>query len=148
MTSKSYLELITIPTFEERFEYLKLDGAVGKETFGYDRYLNQAFYSSKEWKDFRKRILIRDNGCDLACEGYELPSGIVIHHINPIDIEDVINRPWVLLDPNNAICTCHNTHNAIHYGDKNLLVTTPIVRTANDTCPWRKVRIEEGGSNG
>ena len=148
MTSKSYLELITIPTFEERFEYLKLDGAVGKETFGYDRYLNQALYSSKEWRDFRRRIIIRDNGCDLACEGYEMQNGILIHHINPITIDAVINRRPVIFDPNNVVCVSHNTHNAIHYGDKGLLITTPIERTANDTCPWRKVRIEEGGSNG
>lgn len=137
MTSKSYLELITIPTFEERFEYLKLNGAVGKETFGYDRYLNQALYSSKEWRDFRRRIIIRDNGCDLACEGYEMQNGILIHHINPITIDDIINRRPVIFDPNNVVCVSHNTHNAIHYGDKGLLITTPIERTAYDTCPWK-----------
>lgn len=138
MKSKTYLELITLPTFEKRFEYLKLDGSVGKETFGYDRYLNQTFYNSAAWKDFRNRIILRDNGCDLACDGHELNSKVVVHHINPINIDDVINNPSVLLDPNNAICTCHKTHNAIHYGDKNLIDVDPIERTENDTCPWKK----------
>lgn len=137
MTSKSYLELIEIPTFEERFEYLSLKGVVGRETFGYDRYLNQALYSSKEWRDFRRRIIIRDNGCDLACEGYEMQNGILIHHINPITIDDIINRRPIIFDPNNVVCVSHNTHNAIHYGDKGLLITTPIERTAYDTCPWK-----------
>ena len=138
MTSKSYLELITIPTFEERFEYLKLDGAVGKETFGYDRYLNQAFYSSKEWKDFRKRIIIRDNGCDLAFDGYEINGKILIHHLNPITINDIIECRPVVFDKNNLVCVSHNTHNAIHYGDKDLLITGPIERSPNDTCLWKR----------
>ena len=138
MIIKSYSELIKIPTYKERFEYLKLDGIVGKDTFGYDRYLNQAFYNSPEWRRFRRDIIIRDNGCDLACEGYEIRGKIILHHINPITQDDLIRRRRdVLFDPENIICVTHNTHNAIHYGDANLLITGPIERTANDTCPWR-----------
>ena len=134
---KTYSELITLHTFEERYQYLRLGGQVGKETFGYDRYLNQRFYKDQEWLRVRDEVIIRDNGCDLGVPGREIGSRILVHHINPINIEDVINRPWVLLDPNNAICTCHNTHNAIHYGNISLLPTMPIERTKNDTCPWR-----------
>ena len=137
MIIKSYSELIKIPTYKERFEYLKLNGIVGKDTFGYDRYLNQAFYNSPEWSRFRRDIIIRDNGCDLACEGYEIRGKIILHHINPLTHDDLINRREVLFDPENIICVTHNTHNAIHYGDANLLITGPIERTANDTCPWR-----------
>ena len=137
MIIKSYSELIKIPTYKERFEYLKLNGIVGKDTFGYDRYLNQAFYNSPEWRRFRRDIIIRDNGCDLACEGYEIRGKIILHHINPLTHDDLINRREVLFDPENIICVTHNTHNAIHYGDANLLITGPIERTANDTCPWR-----------
>ena len=137
MIIKTYSELISIPTYEERFDYLKLEGVVGKDTFGYDRYLNQAFYNSPEWKRFRRDIIIRDNGCDLACEGYEIRGKIILHHINPLTHDDLINRREVLFDPENIICVTHNTHNAIHYGDANLLITGPIERTANDTCPWR-----------
>ena len=138
MIIKTYSELIKIPTYKERFEYLKLDGIVGKDTFGYDRYLNQAFYNSPEWRRFRRDIIIRDNGCDLACEGYEIRGKIILHHINPITQDDLISRRRdVLFDPENIICVSHNTHNAIHYGDVNLLITGPIERTANDTCPWR-----------
>lgn len=137
MIIKTYSELISIPTYEERFDYLKLDGIVGKDTFGYDRYLNQAFYNSPEWRRFRRDIIIRDNGCDLACEGYEIRGKIILHHINPLTQDDLINRREALFDPENIICVTHNTHNAIHYGDANLLITGPIERTANDTCPWR-----------
>ena len=138
MIIKSYSELIKIPTYKERFEYLKLDGIVGKDTFGYDRYLNQAFYNSPEWRRFRRDMIIRDNGCDLACEGYEIRGKIILHHINPITQDDLISRRRdVLFDPENIICVTHNTHNAIHYGDANLLITGPIERTANDTCPWK-----------
>ena len=138
MIIKLYSELIKIPTYKERFEYLKLDGIVGKDTFGYDRYLNQAFYNSPEWRRFRRDMIIRDNGCDLACEGYEIRGKIILHHINPITQDDLISRRRdVLFDPENIICVSHNTHNAIHYGDVNLLITGPIERTANDTCPWR-----------
>lgn len=137
MSIRTYSELITIPTFEERFEYLQLKGSVGKDTFGYDRYLNQILYRSPEWKRLRNQIIIRDGGCDLACEGYDIYSKVLIHHLNPITVEDVLARSRKVFDPNNLICVSHNTHNAIHYGDVDLLVTGPIIRTKNDTCPWR-----------
>lgn len=137
MRIKAYSELITLPTFEERFEYLQLKGTVGQETFGFDRYLNQILYNSKEWKYLRNEIIVRDNGCDLALEGFEIHGRILIHHINPITIDDVIKRREMVFDPENLICVTHNTHNAIHYGDKSLLITGPIKRRANDTCPWK-----------
>ena len=137
MSIKAYSELITIPTFEERFEYLQLKGSVGKDTFGYDRYLNQVLYRSPEWKRLRNQIIIRDGGCDLACEGYDIHSKVLIHHLNPITVEDVLARSRKVFDPDNLVCVSHNTHNAIHYGDVDLLVTGPIIRTKNDTCPWR-----------
>lgn len=134
---RTYSELMAFDTFEERFLYLKLDGVVGRETFGYDRYLNQILYNSPEWKRCRNGIIIRDNGCDLGCEGYDIYGTILIHHINPITVEDVLNRNPIVFDPENLICTTHNTHNAIHYSDENQLVTGPIERRKNDTCPWR-----------
>ena len=137
MSIKTYSELITIPTFEERFEYLQLKGSVGKDTFGYDRHLNQVLYRSPEWKSLRNQIIIRDCGCDLACEGYDIHSKVLIHHLNPITVEDVLARSRKVFDPDNLVCVSHNTHNAIHYGDVDLLVTGPIIRTKNDTCPWR-----------
>ena len=137
MRIKTYSELITLPTFEERFEYLQLKGTVGQETFGFDRYLNQILYNSKEWKYLRNEIIVRDNGCDLALEGFEIHGRILIHHINPITIDDAIKRREMVFDPENLICVTHNTHNAIHYGDKSLLITGPIKRRANDTCPWK-----------
>lgn len=137
MSIKTYSELITIPTFEERFEYLQLKGSVGKDTFGYDRHLNQVLYRSPEWKRLRNQIIIRDCGCDLACEGYDIHGKVLIHHLNPITVEDVLARSRKVFDPDNLVCVSHNTHNAIHYGDVDLLVTGPIIRTKNDTCPWR-----------
>lgn len=137
MSIKTYSELITIPTFEERFEYLQLKGSVGKDTFGYDRHLNQVLYRSPEWKRLRNQIIIRDCGCDLACEGYDIYDKVLIHHLNPITVEDVLARSRKVFDPDNLVCVSHNTHNAIHYGDVDLLVTGPIIRTKNDTCPWR-----------
>ena len=137
MSIKTYSELITIPTFEERFEYLQLKGSVGKDTFGYDRYLNQVLYSSPEWKRLRNQIIIRDGGCDLAFDGYDIYDKVLIHHLNPITVEDVLARSRKVFDPDNLVCVSHNTHNAIHYGDMDLLVTGPIIRTKNDTCPWR-----------
>ena len=134
---KTYSELITIPTFEERFEYLKLDGQVGVETFGFNRYLNQAFYKSDEWLSIRDYVITRDNGCDLGMEGYEIYGRILIHHINPITKDDIIQRSRILLDPENLITTVKRTHDAIHYGDSNLLIKAPIERRKNDTCPWR-----------
>lgn len=137
MSIRTYSELITIPTFEERFEYLRLKGSVGKDTFGYDRYLNQVLYRSPEWKRLRNQIIIRDDGCDLACDGYDVYGKVLIHHLNPITVEDVLARSRKVFDPDNLVCVSHNTHNAIHYGDVDLLVTGPIIRTKNDTCPWR-----------
>lgn len=137
MSIRTYSELITIPTFEERFEYLQLKGSVGKDTFGYDRYLNQVLYRSPEWKRLRNQIIIRDDGCDLACDGYDVYGKVLIHHLNPITVEDVLTRSRKVFDPDNLVCVSHSTHNAIHYGDVDLLVTGPIIRTKNDTCPWR-----------
>lgn len=137
MNTKRYSELITIPTYEERFKYLQLKGAVGNDTFGYDRYLNQILYNSPEWKRLRNQIIIRDNGRDLGCEGYEIYGRILIHHMNPITVEDIVSRDPIVFDPENLICVSHNTHNAIHYGDENLLIMAPVERTKNDTCPWR-----------
>lgn len=137
MSIKTYSELISIPTYLGRFEYLKIGGSVGKSTFGYDRYLNQILYHSAEWKRFKRDIILRDNGCDLAHEDYEIHGNIIVHHINPITVEDVLNRNPMVFDPENAISTVLNTHNAIHYGDKDLLLLDPVIRTQNDTCPWR-----------
>lgn len=137
MNIRTYSELITFQTFKERFNYLKLDGLVGESTFGFDRYLNQMFYRSQRWKEIRDFVIIRDNGCDLGVEGYEIHSRIVIHHMNPITIEDIKKETEFLLDPEFLICTIHNTHNAIHYGDENLLIKAPIERSKNDTCPWK-----------
>lgn len=137
MSIKTYSELITIPSFIDRFNYLKLGGLVGQETFGFDRYLNQTLYTSNEWKRFRRDIIIRDNGLDLACDGYEIGGKIIVHHIDPLTIQDIIRRDPKIFDPENVICVSMNTHNAIHYGDESLLFTEPIVRTKNDTCPWR-----------
>ena len=139
MSIKTYSELITLPTYEERFNYLKLEGVVGEMTFGFDRYLNQKLYTSQEWKTVRNQVIVRDNGCDLACEGYDIYGKILIHHINPITVEDVINRNPIIFDLENLITTVHNTHNAIHYGDEELLAKDPINRSKNDTCPWRKL---------
>jgi hypothetical protein len=136
-TYRTYAELITIPTFEERYEYLKLDGVVGKSTFGFNRYINQQFYLSPEWKETRRSIILRDNGCDLGCEDFEIHGSFLIHHLKEITEKDIIERRPICFDPNNLITTKFKTHNAIHYGDKSLLVVAPIARTKNDTCPWR-----------
>ena len=134
---RTYRECMQLPTFQERYRYLQIGGQVGKETFGFDRYLNQMLYRTPEWKRFRRDMIVRDNGCDLGCEGYEIYGNILVHHINPITVEDVINRNPCIFDPNNVICTSLNTHNAIHYGDETLLITEPVVRKPNDTCPWK-----------
>lgn len=138
MSIKTYSELIEIPTFEERYEYLKLTGKVGEETFGFDRYLNQVFYRSKEWRDIRDYVINRDNGCDLAMEGHEIFGRVLIHHMNPIRKEDILRRSDFLLNPEYLITTVKLTHDAIHYGDKDLLMIAPVERTKNDTCPWRR----------
>lgn len=134
---KTYSKLITIPTFEERFEYLKLKGQVGFDTFGYDRYLNQVLYRSPEWRSLRNEIILRDNGCDLADPEREILGKVLIHHINPITKQDIAERSGLLFDPENLICVSHNTHNAIHYGSMELLVHSPVERKPNDTCLWR-----------
>lgn len=137
-TIRTYSELSKLQTFEERFEYLKLDGRIGESTFGFDRYMNQIFYRTSKWKSIRDFVIIRDNGCDLGVEGFEIYGKILIHHMNPITINDIERESAYLLDPEFLICTVLNTHNAIHYGDKNLLPVLPIERSRNDTCPWRK----------
>lgn len=139
---KTYRELIQYETFEDRFEYLRLSGIVCKETFGFDRYLNQQFYSSKEWRDVRDFVIIRDGGCDLAHPDFEIQSQLYVHHINPITKQDILEREPLILDPENLVLVSFETHNAIHYGDKTLLRTNYIDRKPNDTCPWK------GGSNG
>lgn len=138
MSIKTYSELITLPTFEERFEYLKIGGKVGVDTFGFDRYLNQIFYRSDEWKSIRDEVIIRDNGCDLGIEGREIYSRIIVHHMNPITKDDILNRSDLLLNPEFLICTVKLTHDAIHYGDSSILLTEPVIRTKNDTCPWKR----------
>ena len=137
MSIRTYSELILIPTFEERFKYLQLNGRVGDDTFGFDRYINQKFYRSAEWKRIRDLVIMRDNGCDLALEGYEIYGRILIHHMNPITIKDVELSTEYLMNPEYLICVTHNTHNAIHYGDEKLINKGPVVRTKNDTCPWK-----------
>lgn len=137
MSIRTYSELITLPTFEGRFKYLQLNGQVGESTFGFDRYMNQVFYRSQKWKSIRDFVIIRDCGCDLGVEGYDIHGKIIIHHMNPLSMRDIETESDFLLNPDFLICTTHNTHNAIHYGDENLLVTAPIERTKNDTCPWR-----------
>ena len=136
--NRTYSELITLPTFEERYRYLQLKGSVGEETFGFDRYINQKFYNSQEWKNTRDYIIVRDQGCDLGIEGYEIHGRIYIHHMNPVLLKDMMYRTEYLTNPEYLITTTHSTHNAIHYGDENLLIKTPIARSKNDTCPWRK----------
>lgn len=134
---KTYSELIRIPTFEERYQYLKLCGKIAEETFGFRRWINQEFYHSDEWLRFRDKIIIRDNGCDLALEGFEIFDSIIIHHLNPITCEDILNRNPCVFDPNNVVSTKLSTHNAIHYGNEALISRIPVERTKNDTCPWR-----------
>ena len=137
MMVKTYTELITLPTFESRYEYLRLSGEVGEITFGGRRWLNQILYHSSIWSRLKDQIILRDNGRDLAMEGYEIIGPIIIHHINPISYEDVVNRSPNVFDPENLIVTKLSTHNAIHYGDKSLLPLEPVKREFGDTCPWR-----------
>ena len=138
MKIRTYEELSKLKTFEERYEYLKLDGAVGEETFGFDRYLNQQFYKyDPDWKKIRDEVIFRDNGCDLGIEGREINGLVIVHHMNPITKEDILNRSKYLLEPEYLITTIKNTHDAIHYSDESLLITDPIERSKNDTCPWK-----------
>jgi hypothetical protein len=134
---RTYSDLSRLNTFEDRYQYLKLNGSIGEETFGFDRFINQNFYKSPEWKAVRDFVIVRDNGCDLGVEGYEIRGKIFIHHMNPILPKDIETRSEFLLDPEYLISTTHPTHNAIHYGDESLLIQAPIERSKNDTCPWR-----------
>lgn len=139
MKIRTYSELITLPTFEERFRYLKLDGVVGRETFGFDRYLNQVFYrTDEEWLEVRDFVIVRDCGCDLGIEGRDIHNRIYVHHMNPITVEDILSRSEYLLNPDFLITTMHQTHNGIHFGDESFLFAAPAERRKNDTCPWRK----------
>lgn len=137
---KSYSELSKFKTFEERFEYLKTESKVGEDTFGYDRYLNQILYTSKEWRNFRNEIIARDNGHDMGLEDtkYEIPGMAVVHHINPVTKEDILNRDPAVFDPENAITLWDKTHKAVHYGKLDTVPKEPPERKKNDTCPWRK----------
>lgn len=137
MIIRVYNELMLLPTFKERFEYLKLSGRVGEETFGFDRWINQKFYRSAEWKHIRDQVIIRDNGCDLGVEGREIYGKILIHHMNPITKKDILDRTDLLLNPMYLISVTKQTHDAIHYSDESILMNDPIVRSKNDTCPWR-----------
>lgn len=134
---KSYRNLILLPTFKERYEYLKLQGVVGESLFGFDRYMNQEFYTSREWRNFRNHIIARDLGCDMGLEDYEIQGRVIIHHINPLEIADFENSTDALFDPDNVVCVSDNTHQAIHFGDESLLPADPILRSRNDTCPWK-----------
>ena len=134
-----YSELSKLKTFRERYEYLKLDGTVGEETFGFDRYINQMFYKSEEWKRIRNYVITRDNGCDLGIQDRKIvDSVILVHHMNPITKEDIINKNEILLDPEYLITTIKPTHDAIHYGDESLLAEDLVIRSKNDTCPWKR----------
>ena len=137
MSRKTYRELIAMDDFLDRYEYLRIGGTVGESTFGSNRYLNQILYRSYDWKKFRREMIIRDNGCDLAHPDYEISGIIVLHHINPITIDDVKNRRRCVFDPENVVCVSHRTHEAIHYGDDTLLMKGPVVRRPGDTIPWR-----------
>lgn len=133
---KCYTELRRLKSFEERYRYLRLSANVGDNTFGYDRYLNQMLYTSKKWLNIRDGIIIRDLGCDLGIEDYEIHGKIIVHHMNPITIEDIELDRDEMFDPEFLICTTHDTHNAIHFGNESLLPRLPIIRRRNDTCPW------------
>lgn len=137
MIIRTYSELILLPTFEERYRYLRLGGSVGEATFGYDRYLNQTFYKSDEWLSVRDEVIERDRGCDLGILDREIYDRILVHHMNPITAADIINRNPRILDPEYLITVSHMTHEAITYGDESLLITAPVERSRNDTCPWR-----------
>lgn len=135
---KKYSDLLKLHSFEERYNYLKLEGTVGRDTFGFDRYLNQAFYKSPEWKHTRDLVIMRDNGCDLGLDGFEIYGKIYIHHMNPITPDMVADRSEDILNPEYLICVSHKTHNAIHYGELEHLAIKPVERFPNDTCPWKR----------
>ena len=137
MIIRTYSELSKLKTFEERYRYLRLNGKVGEETFGFDRWLNQRFYKDPEWLSIRDKVIIRDNGCDLGIKDRKITGRIIVHHMNPITKEDILRRSDLLLNPDYLICTVKNTHDAIHYGDDSLLINEFVERSRNDTCPWR-----------
>lgn len=138
MIIRTYSELMQFETIEERFEYLRIGGKIGEDTFGFDRYLNQMFYRLPEWKKTRRYVIIRDGGCDLGVEGYDISEIVIVHHMNPITKEQILNRDPVLFDPEYLITVSDPTHKAIHYGDSNLLPKIYTERRKNDTCPWRR----------
>jgi hypothetical protein len=140
MKIKSYSEMCSFSTFIERFNYLKLNSKVGIETFGFDRYLNQVLYCSQEWKRLRRQVIIRDNGCVFGLDGYNINGRLIVHHINPITLEQIEQRDPMIFSMENVVCVTHNVHEAIHYGDESLIPTDPIIRKPNDTCPWKGVR--------
>ena len=135
--TKTYSELIRLEKYMDRYQYLMLSGRVGQETFGYERFLNQSLYKSYEWRLVRDEVIVRDHGCDLGMEGYEIYGSIIVHHMNPITMDDIQNRNEDIFNPEYLVSTSFSTHNAIHYGDEGLLITEPIIRTKNDTCPWK-----------
>lgn len=133
---RSYSELFRLKTYEERFRYLELNGKVSEETFGFDRYFNQIFYTSEEWRSARRSVIIRDRGCDLGCDGYDIFSYAIVHHMNPITLDQILRRDKSLFDPEYLITTSRRSHNAIHYGDETLLITKPTERNPGDTKLW------------
>lgn len=137
--NKSYTEMLQYSTLLDRYNYLKLNGSVGKETFGFSRYLNQILYTSSEWKKLRDKVIIRDNGCIFGLDGYNIDSRLIVHHINPITLEQIEERDQLVFSMENLVCVSHRVHEAIHYGDLNLLPRDPIERKPFDTCPWREV---------
>lgn len=137
MLLKSYRNLILLPTILDRFEYLRIKANVGDSTFGFDRFINQDFYQSREWRQVRMKVIARDEGCDLGVPEYPIGGKVIIHHINPITAEDIENASDLLFDLDNLICVSESTHNAIHFGDETLLPAEPIIRMPGDTCPWR-----------
>ena len=137
MFERSYHELKQYDTFLDRYNYLKLSGRVGEETFGFERYLNQILYRSRKWRRARDEVIIRDNGCDLGVDGYDIIDKIIVHHMNPISVDDIENDSDYIYDPEYLICVSKRTHDAIHYGDQSLLPAVPIERRRNDTCPWK-----------
>lgn len=137
MMIRRYSELSRLPTLEERFQYLQLNAQVGAETFGFDRYLNQLFYRTKEWRMLRNQIIIRDNGMEMGLDGFPIGDFIIVHHMNPITIDDIINVNPTILDSEFLVCVSDRTHKAIHYGDISLLPSLPVERRPGDTCPWK-----------
>ena len=137
-TIRLYSDLQKLTTFKQRYDYLRLTGTVGIATFGFDRYLNQILYTSKAWRSARDQVITRDDGCDLGVAGYDIHSRLIVHHMNPINVEDISRRNPDLFNPEFLVCVTHNTHQAIHYSDESLLQQTPIVRQSGDTCPWHQ----------